>query len=89
MAFTKEQMAENIKRLRSCLVPYIEMGLTDCWILSARVIFTRLRHPPDFTVPVRADFCTTHSRFMTACRGKSQRHRYCGLIPCRIQRMKA
>lgn len=88
MAFTKEQMAENIKRFEELLVSDIETVLTDCWILSARVIFTRLRHPPDFTVPVRADFCTPHSRFMTACREKNQKHRYCGLIPCRIQRMK-
>lgn len=70
MAFTKEQMAENIKRFEELLGSVHRDGIDRLLDFIRKSDFTRLRHPPDFTVPVREDFCTTRSRYTTVCREK-------------------
>lgn len=89
MAFTKEQMAENIKRFEELLGSVHRDGIDRLLDFIRKSDFYKAPASTRFHSSCEGGLCTTHSRFMTACRGKSQRHRYCGLIPCRIQRMKA
>lgn len=89
MAFTKEQMAENIKRFEELLGSVHRDGIDRLLDFIRKSDFYKAPASTRFHSSCEGGLLYHTLQVYDCLQRKSQRHRYCGLIPCRIQRMKA
>lgn len=88
MAFTKEQMAENIKRFEELLVSVHRDGIDRLLDFIRKSDFYKAPASTRFHSSCEGGLLYHTLQVYDCLQRKNQKHRYCGLIPCRIQRMK-